>query len=616
MQEKAKKRKPRYGMCSCVVYMYRLLWESEKSLPLIGVLSVPVQLAAAALALYMPPLILRCLETWDRFSGIALVILGLVFARLLLNLAEMILDEKRVTVEFYVVQRMLYLAKCRTLDRDFFLQYDPGIREMDNRRAQSCGNNHTEAVHFPMDFATVLTSVLEFFLFGSVIATLNPWIILLLAAGSALQIPVFAWERRRNYETQHSRDNLMKKIDYLAFRVGREKKYGKDIRLYNLQDYLDLLVRKLFRQYRKEQEKVEGRSFLAALAGFLVVLVRDGAVYGFLLTKALAGEVDAAGFVLYFTAVTEMTGFFSGISWWWRRVCNGALQVSDFREDLEISDRLNRGEGVPVPEGPFSIEFQDVTFRYPEGEKNVLEHVSFRVEAGEKVALVGLNGAGKTTLTKLMCGLLLPTEGRVLLDGRPIAAYNRDEMYGLFGLVPQNYHLMPFSIGENIACTNEKEEIDQEKLDRCIRLAGLGEKVDSLPMGADTPLNRQVHPEGVEFSGGETQKLLLARLLYRNPKCMILDEPTAALDPIAEDRMYRRYQEIVSGSTSLFISHRLASTRFCDRILLLDGAGIAQMGTHGELMAEEGKYRELFQVQSKYYNQAAGMADAGEGEAV
>ena len=316
-----------------------------------------------------------------------------------------------------------------------------------------------------MDFATVLASVLEFFLFGSVIATLNPWIILLLAAGSALQIPVFAWERRRNYETQHSRDNLMKKIDYLAFQVGRKKKYGKDIHLYNLQDYLDLLV-------------------------------RDGAVYGFLLTKALAGEVDAAGFVLYFTAVTEMTGFFSGISWWWRRVCNGALQVSDFREDLEIGDRLNRGEGVPVPEGPFFIEFRDVTFRYPEGEKNVLEHVSFRVEAGEKVALVGLNDAGKTTLTKLMCGLLLPTEGSVLLDGRPIAAYNRDEMYGLFGLVPQNYHLMPLSIGENIACTNEKGEIDQEKLDRCIRLAGLGEKVDSLPMGADTPLNRQVHPEG------------------------------------------------------------------------------------------------------------------------
>lgn len=607
MSEKLKepKRKPKYGMFSCVAYMYRLLWESGRSLALMGVLSVPVHLAVAAVALYMPSVILRVLETSDRFSVIALVIFGLLLARLILSLGQNVLEENTLTMEFHVLMGMSYRVEGHCYGRDFFLRYDPNVRELENRARQAVQNNHTEAVHFPMDFANVAALLLKFLLFGTVISTLNPWIILLLALCSSLTIPLSSWERRRNYETQHRRDNLTKKLDYLGYRVGRNMKYGKDIRLYRMGDYLEQLADKLLGQCRKEKEKVERRSFLVELAGFLLVAVRDGAVYAFLIYKAVAGELDAARFVLYFTAVTEMTDFMSGIVWWWSRICKGALQVSDFREFLETGGRLNRGEGAPVPKRPFSVEFRNVSYRYPKGEGNVLEDISFKVEAGEKVALVGLNGAGKTTLTKLMCGLLLPDRGEVLLDGRELTVYNRDEMYTLFGLIPQNYNLLPLSIAENIACTNEPAEVDREKLDRCLELAGLKEKIDSLPMGADTPLNRQVHAEGAELSGGEVQKLLLARLLYRAPDCMILDEPTAALDPITEDRMYRKYREMTASATSIFISHRLASTRFCDRILLLDGSRIAEEGSHEDLMAAGGKYRELFDIQSKYYNDAA-----------
>ena len=233
-----------------------------------------------------------------------------------------------------------------------------------------------------------------------------------------------------------------------------------------------------------------------------------------------------------------------------------------------------------------------------------MDNISFRIEAGEKIALVGLNGAGKTTLTMMMCGLILPDEGEILLDGHTLFEYNRNEMYGLFGFVPQDYHLLPVSIAANIACTVNPEEIDQSRLERCILLAGLSEKLASLPLGADTPLNREINEDGVELSGGEIQKLLLARLLYKDPHCIILDEPTAALDAIAEDQMYRRYEEIAANATSIFISHRLASTRFCDRIFLLEDGNFAEVGTHEELMAAGGKYRELFDVQSKYYKEA------------
>lgn len=285
------------------------------------------------------------------------------------------------------------------------------------------------------------------------------------------------------------------------------------------------------------------------------------------------------------------------------RIFDGAIQVSQFREAMDLKDNLNRGKGIPVPKVPFSIEFRNVSYQYPKGEKKVLDNISFKIEAGEKIALVGLNGAGKTTLTMLMCGLILPDEGEVLLDGHSLYEYNRDEMYGLFGVVPQHYNLLAVSIARNIASAISDEDIDYDKLQYCIEMAGLSEKIKTLPNGAATPLNRTLYQDAVELSGGETQKLLLARLLYKNPPCIILDEPTAALDPIAEDKIYRSYNEIAANATAVFISHRLASTRFCDRIFLLDGARFAEAGTHEELMAAGKKYKELFDIQSKYYKE-------------
>jgi ATP-binding cassette subfamily B protein len=198
----------------------------------------------------------------------------------------------------------------------------------------------------------------------------------------------------------------------------------------------------------------------------------------------------------------------------------------------------------------------------------------------------------------------MPTEGEVLVDGHSTLEYNRDDLYTMFSLIPQHYTLFPYSIAQNIALADLAggERIDYDRVRRCVEIAGLSEKVESLPMGLETPFNRQLYPEAVELSGGETQKLLLARALYREAPVMILDEPTAALDPISEDRMYQKYNEI-KNTTSIFISHRLASTRFCDRVFLLDGAHIAESGTHDELISMGGKYKEIFDVQAKYYKE-------------
>lgn len=602
-EKKQPKRKPKYGMFSCVGYIYRLLWNTERALAFTGIFTVPLSLILAALALYTPTLILRALETSGRFSYIALVILGLLIAKLLFDLANNIIQTKIGNAEHYVLMRMMYMWNEKQRYQDWYLGFDPEVQKLSQRAADGISNNHTAGVHFPMAFANILSTLLQFFLFGTVISLLNPLIILLLALGCAVNYWMSKWERTKNWNDRDVRNRIQKKINYLAFDLSRDFQYAKDVRLYQMKGSLFERFQRLLKQDHTERNKLDLRGLLTAIVSFLVVLVRDGAAYAFLIYKAVQGEVDASSFLLYFSAITSMSGLMGGILGSFNWVADGALQISDFREAMELPDKLNRGPGIPVPTVPFSIEFKHVSYKYPEGEKKVLDDVSFRIEPGEKIALVGLNGAGKTTLTWLMCGLLLPDEGEILLDGKPLTDYNRDEMYSLFGLIPQKYALLPVSIARNIASALTDEEVDREKLNRCIELAGLTEKISSLPKGAETPLNREINRDGIELSGGEAQKLLLARLLYKNPLCLILDEPTAALDPIAEDRMYRRYNEIASHTTSIFISHRLASTRFCDRIFLLDGANFAEVGTHDELMAAGGKYRELFGVQSKYYQE-------------
>lgn len=604
MEESGKvtKRKPKYGLFHCVGFIYQYLWKNERWLAVHGLLTVIVTVAAAALTLYTPPLILEALESASGFGYVALVIVGLLLAGGMAGMASAIVSFRNDVGEMYMTSHLMYLKLTEQRTRDWYHRYSEAVQRLDERADKAVRNNHATGVHLPMDFAAIVATILNFLLFGGVVSMLHPLIVVFLAVGCAISYAMTAWERKANYRQMDERNAADKRRGYVNH-MADTYRYGKDIRLYRMQGFLHTLSGKIINDCQHYVDLWERRSFLTAVVSFLIILVRDGLAYGFLISKAVSGEVDAAQFVLYFSAITALSGYMNDILANWARVAEGAMQISDFLEDQEIPDKLSRGKGIPAPKGLFSIEFKDVCYRYPMGEKQVLNHVSFRIEAGEKIALVGLNGAGKTTLTMLMCGLLLPDSGEVLIDGHSILEYSRDELYDLFGLVPQNYSLLPMSIGRNIACTKTEEEIDRQKLWACLEMVGLAEKIRSLPLQERTPLNRRVYPEAVDLSGGEKQKLLMARLLYKNPPCMILDEPTAALDPIAESKMYERYNEITANATSVFISHRLASTRFCDRIFLLDGANFAEEGTHEELMAAGKKYRELFDIQSRYYKE-------------
>ena len=312
------------------------------------------------------------------------------------------------------------------------------------------------------------------------------------------------------------------------------------------------------------------------------------------------GDIGAGDFVLYFNSILHFAravrGWcdnYSAYKWF-------SNNIAFLRNYLNLEEKTNRGKGASLPENDYEIEFRNVSYTYYGTEKPTISNISFKLHKGEKLALVGLNGAGKTTLIKLMCGLYDPTEGEIILNGVNIKEYNREEYFNIFSAVFQDITELPVSIAQNIT-QSVSEDYDTEKVNYVLKQSGLYDKVQELSKKEKTRLVKSVYEDATEFSGGQKQKLALARALYKDAPVLLLDEPTAALDPIAEQEMYLKYADFTAGKSSVFISHRLASTRFCDHIILLDNGGIAEYGTHDELMNKDGKYAELFKLQSSYY---------------
>ena len=385
-------------------------------------------------------------------------------------------------------------------------------------------------------------------------------------------------------------------------RVAESVPVAKDIRIFGLQNWINDLyasVHDVYLAFRLRAEKVK---LLAELTEAVLTMARNGIAYGYLIQMALLEHLSVGEFLLYFTAISTFTQWVMGILQASLKLHTQSLDISRVREFLDYPEPFRFSGGAALPDRrPYELRLEDVSFRYDGAETDTLRHLNLTIHPGEKLAIVGLNGAGKTTLVKLLCGLLDPTEGRVLLNGVDVRQFNRQEYYGLFSAVFQEFSILNVTIAENIAQTTEN--IDYARVNTCIDQAGLTQAVAQLPQGAQTYVGREVFLDGVLFSGGQTQRLMLARALYKDSPILILDEPTAALDPLAENDIYLKYNDMTAGKTSLFISHRLASTRFCDRIILLADGGVAEEGTHESLLAAGGAYASLFAVQSRYYQE-------------
>ncbi|MCL2867613.1 MAG: ABC transporter ATP-binding protein/permease, partial [Clostridia bacterium] len=441
---------------------------------------------------------------------------------------------------------------------------------------------------------------------AAIILSVHRGVFLLLLLTSSIAWLALSWARKHEEATREKRSETLSKLVTIMEETRRPSS-AKDIRLYGAFEWLGGLIDDLLAKHARGEDAVFKQYMKAQWADAVLLLIRDGAAYALLIAQVINGNLSLGNFVMAFAAIGALAGWLSGMMAALNDIGKSSVQLADITRYHEYPDRMNTGKGIPLPavsDAPPSITLRDVTFRYPNAETPTLNKINLEIKSGERLAVVGANGAGKTTLIKIICGLCLPDTGEVLLNDRRMPDFNRDDYYRLFSPVFQEIHLMSSDISANISQVTP-EETDAEKVARAIDLAGLRSKVNSLPNGEKTLLVRAIHADAIELSGGEKQKLALARALYKDAPILILDEPTAALDPIAENEIYKEYADLTRGKTSVYISHRLASTRFCDRIILLDGNVIAEQGTHDELIQMNGIYARMFSIQSSYYREEA-----------
>lgn len=428
----------------------------------------------------------------------------------------------------------------------------------------------------------------------SIVAVLLVWVPALLILG--LKERAAAYDRQLRPEA----DKASRKMKYVE-ECACDLAGGKDIRMYDLAGWLLTILHKEQMTADGYVKRWENGYFAVNICDAILCFIRDFGIYLYFIWKIVNGDMAVSDFVWYTAIAASCQEACSALLDSREKLGRLSFDYSRLRQFLSSwEESAFRGMHYEKPGSAVEIRLEHVGFTYPGSTKPTIKDVNVTLRPGERIALVGLNGAGKSTLVKLLCGLYRPTQGTIFINGRPQEEYTKEEYFSLLAVVFQDVKLLPMTIAQNVA-SDVGTYIDHERVRECLKLSGLWQKVSTFPKREDTPLGASILDDGIALSGGENQKLWMARALYKNAPMLLLDEPTAALDPLAEQQIYQKYMEMVEGRTSVFISHRLASTRFCDRILLLEGGTIIEQGTHDELIRQNGRYAQLFEIQGKYY---------------
>ena len=407
---------------------------------------------------------------------------------------------------------------------------------------------------------------------------------------------------------------IWRKMTYLEG-VTKNFDFAKDIRIFNMSNIFSRELNSTNDTFNILNKKHHNRWIFCSVNMEFVLLMQKTLMYVWLVYNVINGNYQISDFVLYVGLVTTFHDSVGYVNWIFSSIRGNCLLINDYRNFLNWEEsgqikyeRENDFKRIQVDK--YSFEFDNVSFKYPGQDIYALKNINLKISSGEKLAIVGANGAGKTTLIKLIMKLYEPTQGRILLNGVDIKEYNREEYFKLFSPVFQNVECFAMPIYQNISFEEEKNT-DMNKVRRVLEQSGLKSKIDCYNRDLYSNLLKIFDKEGIDLSGGEKQRLAMARAMYKGGQVIILDEPTAALDAIAEDKMYREFDKMIKGKTAIFISHRLGSTRFCDKIAMFDGGEIVEEGTHEELIAKNGKYAYMYELQSQYYKDKKEM-DGGQ----
>lgn len=598
-RHKKLKAKPKY---SIINNLWFLIKDFARIYPLYIVyfiLSVVCSIVSVYLIIYLPKISIDLIEAkCTNISPLIWLVVIIAICLALKRMSNLGGNMMAFRMSSYYMRKIYYLS----LHCDY-MQIESGKGQTKYRQAMMTLDQGDWSRISKMAIAVegFLISIGSFLLYIGVISKLHFAVVFLLVGLSLINY--IAVNSAQQFEFLHKEEEakVVKKLKYIED-TSKDVKAGKDIRIFDMTNWFLEIREALLLSFEIVHNKIKSRYFMAGVVNAITLFFRDGITYGYLIGAILAGSISVSEFVLYFGAITGVSSFVGDIIKHANSLNHSNLSMNDMRNflDNEVvaeSENLTMGKELVVSK----IEFRNVCFSYEEENTYVLKDFSMVINKGEKIALVGINGAGKTTIVKLLCGFYQPNSGEILINDIDIKNIKREDLFCLFSVVFQDILMLPFKVLENISMKIEAET-DITLVEECLRKVGLLQEIEKNRKGIHEMMTKSFE-DGLVLSGGQQQKLLMARALYKESAILILDEPTAALDPIAESETYEKFHEIAKDKMTIYISHRLASTRFCDRIIFLSNGIVGEEGTHEELMNLGLEYAHMFEVQSHYYQE-------------
>ena len=533
------------------------------------------------------------------------IVLGYFLFSSLVGFIKTYINETSYTRISYL--RMNYLRDIfsKLVNMDYKYVEDPKFMEENGRALESCSTNNSgvEGVYhklfsLPAVFITVIALSVW-------IGSVSIWILL----GLLLKLCIGIWLKRKVHLHEYKMKGEIQKQERKKryyYETTHDFGYGKDIRIYSLKDRILANYRDEIDKFLHIKKLIANKEFILGFLSLLTLLISDGLLYGILVWNVVHG-MSIADFSMYLTLILQLTFLLNLLGEDLSFIYRELAYVYDLFVffDKNLGDK--GGNEKAIKDDTLEIEFRNVSFKYPRTDKYIFKNLNLTIPKGQRLAIVGVNGAGKSTLVKLMTGLYKVDEGQILINGIPIENFDRKEVYSMFSVLFQEVNILAYTIEENVAC--KSSDLDRDRVWNVLDRVGLGDKVRGFEKGLSQIMLKIIDEKGTEFSGGESQKLAIARALYKDGNMVIMDEPTAALDALAEAEIYENFSDLTRGKTAVYISHRLASTKFCDAIAFFDKDGLKEYGNHQELMDKKGEYYRMFTIQGKYYQGEGGLVE-------
>lgn len=602
-EEKKDELHKEYGVISNCIYILKRFVKYRKSLIFFLLTGTFAAASMSYIWSFIGKLVIDMIQT-SAGGGNIVPLIKLVTATSLAELFIMwvnTVSSTKLGVGFTYIRLMIVKERiAKTLGMDYESLETPDMLDR-LQKAKRATDGDWVGVQGMMTFMQVLlTQIISIIIAVLIMTSFDPLIILVIAVLSVIQYLYF--EHIRKKDKKEMWDAMMphwRKLEYMET-VTTDFSYAKDIRLFGMKNFLSKRQHEVYDEELSHWIKSRQYWVYNSIFSHGISLIRQLIITGWLVYGVIKDGLSIGDFTLYLAsagafsnAVSQVLAALSGLR-------ERSAHTDDYRSFMDIPTSEDK-DTIPVPKSDrYVFTFENVSFKYKGQDKYALKNLNLTLEAGEKLAVVGLNGAGKSTFIKLLLRLYDVTEGRILMNGTDIRRFNRAEYYRLFSPAFQDVTVFAFPMAENVSM-DPPDETDKAKADKCLREAGLSEKIDSLSKGIDTELLKVLYDDGIDLSGGEKQKLALARALYKGSNVIVLDEPTAALDALAEYKLYKSFNGLVGNRTAVYISHRLSSTRFCDRVAMFKDGEMTETGTHDELMAKNGDYAEMFRVQAQYY---------------